>query len=312
MLVVTISLTLVLLPIAINVGTGGTAPAFLAPYVGWTWPAIGVLWLIAIVTGAGGVPEPPDGRTLGRSADQPRNRPNALARVDRYLADRFAGSLAPYTNLALALDEQSRGGRPPVRPARPAAQRHRRRGPRERRHRHGLRRPPGLHADPRRTRRRQDHPAAGACPHPRRAGHQLIPTHPSRSSSTWPAGPAATVRQEDDDPRRQPAAGRLRPLAADRAQHRYQIPAAVGRVWLRTGRLAPAAGRSGRNRPRPPREARPVLPDLQQNYRSARLAVTCRIHDYEQLATPPQAVRRRAHPPADPATGARLLRRCRR
>jgi len=36
-LVVTVSLTLVLLPIAINVGTGGTAPGFLAPYADWTW-----------------------------------------------------------------------------------------------------------------------------------------------------------------------------------------------------------------------------------------------------------------------------------
>lgn len=36
-LVVTVSLALVLLPIAINVGTGGTAPAFLEPYVGWVW-----------------------------------------------------------------------------------------------------------------------------------------------------------------------------------------------------------------------------------------------------------------------------------
>ena len=43
-LVVTVSLTLVLLPIAINVGTGGTAPRFLAPYAGWTWPLIGLLW----------------------------------------------------------------------------------------------------------------------------------------------------------------------------------------------------------------------------------------------------------------------------
>jgi hypothetical protein len=49
-LAVTVSLTLVLLPIAINVGTGGTAPRFLAPYAGWTWPLIGLLWLVAIVT----------------------------------------------------------------------------------------------------------------------------------------------------------------------------------------------------------------------------------------------------------------------
>ena len=40
-LVVTVSLTLVLLPVAINVGTGGTAPAFLEPYAGWTWPLDG-------------------------------------------------------------------------------------------------------------------------------------------------------------------------------------------------------------------------------------------------------------------------------
>jgi hypothetical protein len=48
--VLALSLTVVLLPIAINIGTGGTAPAFLAPYAKWTWPAIGFLWLAAIVT----------------------------------------------------------------------------------------------------------------------------------------------------------------------------------------------------------------------------------------------------------------------
>ena len=105
-LVLTISLTLVLLPIAINVGTGGTAPAFLEPYVDWTWPVIGILWLVAIVTG---LVEFRSRRTVShsaRSADQPRNRPNALARVIRYLDNRMAGSLASKTRLAFALDER--------------------------------------------------------------------------------------------------------------------------------------------------------------------------------------------------------------
>lgn len=105
-LVVTVSLTLVLLPIAINVGTGGTAPGFLAPYVDWTWPLIGFLWVVAIVTALFEVRSRRLPTVSGRSADQPRNRPNALARVDRYLAERVAGSLASRTRIALALDER--------------------------------------------------------------------------------------------------------------------------------------------------------------------------------------------------------------
>jgi hypothetical protein len=105
-LVVTVSLTLVLLPIAINVGTGGTAPGFLVPYAGWTWPLIGLLWLIAIVTALFEVRSRRLPTVSGRSADQPRNRPNALARVDRYLSQRVAGSLASRTRIALAVDER--------------------------------------------------------------------------------------------------------------------------------------------------------------------------------------------------------------
>ncbi|MFC6157888.1 hypothetical protein [Kribbella jiaozuonensis] len=76
-LVVTVSLTLVLLPIAINVGTGGTAPAFLEPYVGLAWPLIGVLWAATIVTAFLEVRNRRLPVVSSRSADQPRNRTNA-------------------------------------------------------------------------------------------------------------------------------------------------------------------------------------------------------------------------------------------
>src|SRR5438046_2963768 len=93
-LVVTVSLALVLLPIAINVATGGTAPDFLAPYVGWVWPAIGVLWAVAVLTALFEVRDRRLPTISSRAADQPRNRPNALARINRYFSERRAGSLA--------------------------------------------------------------------------------------------------------------------------------------------------------------------------------------------------------------------------
>ena len=300
MLVLTISLTLVLLPIAINVGTGGTAPDFLAPYVDWTWPVIGVLWLVAIVTGLFEFRSRRTVRHSARSADQPRNRPNALARVDRYLADRFAGSLASRTRLALALDVQPGGGDPAVRPARPAARQQRHRGPRGRRHRGGLRRPAGLDADPRCTRRRQDHAAARAGPIAGRAGSPRSRTARSRSWSDLSGWNGSTARHEDDDPGDSALlAGFVRWLLGE-LNSRYQIPVAVGRVWLRRGRLGllldglDEVAVAHRDKLAPVLdELRPALPDRPAGRHLPHARTT-------SASTPPQAVRRCPHPPAEP------------
>src|SRR3954471_5622648 len=62
--------------------------------------------MIAIGTGLLEIRSRRTGAQYARSADQPRNRPNALDRVDRYLESRYAGSLASRTRLALDLDER--------------------------------------------------------------------------------------------------------------------------------------------------------------------------------------------------------------
>lgn len=282
MVILTVSLTLVLLPIAINVGTGGTAPGFLEPYVGWTWPLIGVLWLVAILTGLW---EFRSRRTVGlsaRSADQPRNRPNALARVERYLADRFAGSLASRTQLALALD---------VRPE-------------------AVIRPYDLLVQPldsQVTEIREDAditaafddlqdsmlilgaPGAGKTTlllelaRALAAKAHLDPDCPIPVVVDLARWTASTAREEGDDPGDSALlAGFVRWLLAELSS-RYQIPVAVGRVWLQRGRLGLLL--DGLDEVSAPHQDKlaPVLDELVQHYLIGQLAVTCRILDYERL-----------------------------
>ncbi|MDX6282309.1 MAG: hypothetical protein QOH03_3380, partial [Kribbellaceae bacterium] len=281
-LVVTISLTLVLLPIAINVGTGGTAPEFLEPYVGWTWPAIGVLWLVAIGTG---LAQYRSRRAVGhwaRSADQPRNRPNALARVDRYLADRFAGSLASKTRLALALDVS----------------------PEE------VIRPYDLLVQPLNgsvTEVREDAdiaaafddlqdsmlilgaPGAGKTTLLLELARSLAAEAHTNSNNPIPvvvdlaSWTASTAKDEGDDPGDSPLlAGFIHWLLTE-LNSRYQIPAAVGRVWLTKGRLALLLDGLDEVALAHQEKLAPVLAELGQRYLIGQVAVTCRIQEYEAL-----------------------------
>lgn len=287
-LVTSVSLTLVLLPIAINVGTGGSAPAFLAPYVRWTWPVIGLLWAVAVGTGLWEIWTRRTVEQLARSADQPRNRPNALDRVERYLADRFAASLASRTRLALALDERPEAVRPYdllVRPLDGVA-----------------------------TQMQEDAdiatvfddlqdsmlilgaPGAGKTTlllelarslteQARNDSERPVPVLVDLAGWTDPAASRAGQRDEDDPADSPLLAGFVRWLLGELTS-RYQIPVAVGRAWLRTGRLAllldgldeVAAGHRDR--------LAPVLEELRRRYLVGQLAVTCRILDYDRLVQP--------------------------
>jgi NACHT domain-containing protein len=280
--ILTVSLTLILLPIAINVGTGGTAPSFLQPYAGWTWPSIGVLWIVAILTGLW---EFRSRRTVGvsaRSADQPRNRPNALARVERYLADRFAGSLASRTQLALALD---------VRPE-------------------AVIKPYDLLVQPidsSVSEVREDAdiatafddlqdsmlilgaPGAGKTTlllelaRALAAKARLEPDSPIPVVVDLSGWTASTARVEGDDPEDSPLlAGFVRWFLAE-INDRYQIPVAVGRVWLRQGRLGLLLDGLDEIAAQHRDKLAPVLDELVQHYLIGQLTVTCRILDYERL-----------------------------
>ncbi|MGW1343902.1 NACHT domain-containing protein [Kribbella sp. NPDC002412] len=281
-LVVTVSLTVVLLPVAINVGTGGTAPGFLAPYAGWTWPLIGILWLIAIVTALFEFRSRRLPTVSGRSADQPRNRPNALARVDRYLSQRVAGSLASRTRIALAVDERPEAV---VRPYDLLVQ--------------------PLDSTPQQVPDDQDIAAVfdqlqdsmlilGAPG----AGKTTLLLELARTLSTqahadenkpipvlidlasWQAHQS---RGADDDPLDSPyLAGFVRWLLGE-LNLRYGIPPAVGRSWLRRGRLALLLdGLDEIAKPHRDKLA-PVLEELRRRYLVGKIAVTCRTQDYELL-----------------------------
>ncbi|WP_232828529.1 NACHT domain-containing protein [Kribbella monticola] len=280
--ILTVSLTLVLLPIAINVGTGGTAPGFLAPYVGWTWPLIGVLWLVAILTGLW---EFRSRRTVGlsaRSADQPRNRPNALARVDRYLADRFAGSLASRTQLALALEVSPEAV---IRPYDLLVQ------PLDS-HVSEIREDADITAafdDLQDSMLILGAPGAGKTTlllelaRALAAKAHLDPSTPMPVVVDLAGWTASTARADGDDPGDSPLlAGFVRWLLIELSS-RYQIPIAVGRVWLQRGGLALLL--DGLDEVSAPHQDKlaPVLDELVQHYLIGQLAVTCRILDYERL-----------------------------
>ncbi|MEU8226605.1 NACHT domain-containing protein [Kribbella sp. NPDC048915] len=284
-LVITVSLSLVLLPIAINIATGGTVPAFLAPYVRGVWPLIGVLWVVAVVTALLEVRNrrlPPSSR---RVADQPRNRRNALAHIDRYYSERRAGSLA--ARVALALEED-----PSV-----------------------VVRPYDLFVQPLDS-APQDVPNAADIDRvfDELQDSMLILGAPGAGKTTLLLNLAGTLTEQarndkdrplpvlvdlagwsaqtahgrDDDPLDSPLlAGFIRWLLSE-LEDRYKIPSAVGRTWLSNGELAllldgldeiaePARGKLAQ-----------VLEELRRSYRIGQLAVTCRTNDYERL---PQKLR---------------------
>ena len=281
-LVVTVSLTLVLLPIAINVGTGGTAPAFLEPYVGWAWPLIGVLWAATIVTALLEVRNRRLPVVSSRSADQPRNRRNALARIDRYLSERRAGSLASRTRIALALEE----------------------------HPDAVVRPYDLLVQPLdRESRRVPNEADIANVFDELQDSMLILGAPGAGKTTLLLELAKNLTEQahaddnlpipvlldlagwntqsahrsDDDPNDSALlAGFVRWLLYE-LDDRYGIPAPVGRTWLRDGRLGLLLdGLDEINEPDRAKLA-PVLEELRHNYLIGPIAVTCRTHDYERL-----------------------------
>ncbi|MET9270161.1 NACHT domain-containing protein [Kribbella sp. NPDC003557] len=286
-LVATVSLGLVLLPIAINVGTGGTAPEFLAPYVGWVWPVIGILWIVAVLTALFELRDRRLPRISRRAADQPRNRPNALARIDRYYSERRAGSLAARTRIALALDEHPGVV---VRPYDLFVQ--------------------PLDSAPRRVPNEADiagvfdelqdsmlilgAPGAGKTTLLLNLARNLAEQAQADKERALPvvvdlAGwSAQTSYQKDDDPDDSPlVAGFVRWLLYE-LDDRYGIPPAVGRTWLGDGQLTLLL--DGLDEIAEPHRAKlaPVLEGLRHNYRIGQLAVTCRTNDYERL---PQKLR---------------------
>ncbi|MBM7813723.1 NACHT domain-containing protein [Saccharothrix algeriensis] len=89
-----------LLPVAINAATGGSAPRVLGPYATWLWPS---LVLLSALTAALAAWEPLGALLVRRRPAHPANRTAALDRVERYVRARVEGSLAEQVRLKLGV-----------------------------------------------------------------------------------------------------------------------------------------------------------------------------------------------------------------
>lgn len=104
---------LLVVPIAVNVGTSGDAPDWLRPYVDWLWPVAIVCVLLVIALEVWDKVRVPKGTISGRRPHDPRNADLALAQVAKYVDERLRGSLAEQVRLALSLDERPAAVRQP-------------------------------------------------------------------------------------------------------------------------------------------------------------------------------------------------------
>jgi len=96
---------LLIVPTAVNVATGGTPPAWLAPYSGWLWPAAIVSTMVIIALEVWDRVRR-SGQTFSvRRPDHPRNVRLALVQVTRHVEDRRRRSLLGDTDLVLEFDE---------------------------------------------------------------------------------------------------------------------------------------------------------------------------------------------------------------
>ncbi|WP_158851963.1 NACHT domain-containing protein [Saccharothrix deserti] len=91
---------LVLVPVAINGATGGSAPRVLGPYAPWLWPSLLVLSALTVCLAAW---EPLSALLVQRRPAHPANRRAALDRVERFVRARVDGSLAEQVRLKLGV-----------------------------------------------------------------------------------------------------------------------------------------------------------------------------------------------------------------
>ncbi|NUT52746.1 MAG: hypothetical protein HOV94_36480 [Saccharothrix sp.] len=91
---------LVLVPVAINAVTGGSAPRVLGPYAPWLWPALVVLSALTACLAAW---DRLSALVVQRRPAHPANRRAALDRVERFVRARVDGSLAEQLRLKLGV-----------------------------------------------------------------------------------------------------------------------------------------------------------------------------------------------------------------
>ncbi|XVV01901.1 NACHT domain-containing protein [Actinosynnema sp. CA-248983] len=91
---------LLVLPIAINAATGGSALRVLGPYATWLWPS---LTLLITLTAALAAWDPLSALLVQRRPAHPANRIAALDRIDRFVRTQLDGSLAEQVKLKLGV-----------------------------------------------------------------------------------------------------------------------------------------------------------------------------------------------------------------
>ncbi|MCA2214344.1 hypothetical protein [Jidongwangia harbinensis] len=105
---------LLIVPIAINVGTGGTPPPWLAPLADWVWP-VAVVCVLVIVALEVIEQRGSRGEAIStRHPNDPRNIDRALDQVARYIDLRQRNSFAEKVRIALSLDERPDAVRQPA------------------------------------------------------------------------------------------------------------------------------------------------------------------------------------------------------
>ncbi len=266
-----------LLPVAINVATGGTAPEVLGPVVDWLWPVI--VLLVGVMVGLVLWDRGSDQgvRFIPRRPGHPSHRVDAVGRVEREVLRRRHGSLAEQLVLKLGLT-------PPPHPA--------------------------LHRIDSGARPDADEPPSGIAEVFAETREVLLVLGaPGSGKSTLLVDLCADLlsraRADDDQPvpvlldLSSWSTTALKPRDRSRSTkpedfvewllrevaRRYRIPVPVGRVWLTEGRMALLL--DGLDEVAPDDRDRCVEQINALGERSAvpRIAVASRVVDYERLST---------------------------
>lgn len=100
-----LAITLVLVPTAISIGTGGHLPEPLRPLADWLWPLAGAFVVFAGALAFWERATNSDEPLIARRLNNSGNRSRSVEAVSRYARERIRGSLAGHVRLALDLGE---------------------------------------------------------------------------------------------------------------------------------------------------------------------------------------------------------------
>ncbi|WP_433830328.1 NACHT domain-containing protein [Actinoplanes sp. CA-015351] len=272
--------SLLVVPVAVNVGTSGDAPPWLKPFINWLWPVaivcVAVVIFLEFLSRRDGRPA---GLISARHPEDARNAPRALAQISHYIQGRRKGALDEKVRLALALDERPETVRQTV---------------------HLVQRISGHEF--------QLSPGHGVTTvFDEMDGSLLILGAPGAGKTTLLLDLAAALAARADQSRipvvvdladwSRSGATRLSILRGGEAEprefaewllvslnKRYQIPIAVGRSWLATDRLILLL--DGLDEVRESHRDRCVteINKLQEEQQATRVVVCSREADYERLA----------------------------